>query len=121
MIETNNELMQKAAQSLWNAFDKNHDPGRATVVNVIEGHYGLWGYAIVLNGSPDHGVIILDLSRRLVRYIKYGDIKATARERGYQTKYNHALEFIRKIGYQTEKGKRGIESITIKGVGGIQE
>ena len=116
MIILSDERFKKAACRLWKGIKNyNHDTERSTIVTPIGGRYGLWGYAMVLNGSPDHGYIIFDISRKTVRFIKLGKIR-THRERfGVTTGYDHVMEFLTSIGVNTVCGGDFSEPIEILG------
>lgn len=70
------ERLRKQWQELYNkVIHEDIDLSRDLVITPFFGHYGLAGYVIVMQGSPTHGMAILDLGKSILTCIYLKKIK----------------------------------------------
>lgn len=87
------KALKEAWQSLfYKVTDGGRDPDRDLVITPYFGNYGLDGYVIAVQGSPDHGVAVLDIERKylccitslkVTRIYKHSWAAKTAKEKLY--------------------------------------
>lgn len=83
------------------------DLARKICITPITGHYGLWAYAVVLEGSPPHGVAILTCGNPHTMVL-FNNQRATTRK-GYTFTGNRTANklaaFLNECGLQTDSAR----------------